>query len=391
MVRLGKIFVCLGSVLLGLSAVIAGCESSDIFIGSDCMHDGKQVLDPACCPCPLPEDCPNGPKPIPAGCPNAPAPDGGTGGNGGTSSLCNDGACVSEPPDDWMSVAFFSDWSDPPICPEDTPILAFEGTPAPPPPTCGACSCGEPDGTCKPPATWTISSAPCSDPAGGVKINFDPPTNWDGSCNQDKSFPLDMLCGGSPCVRSMTLEPPVIEEQPCTPHTSGDSEPPPPKYWPGGPETPLGRVCMSDKPWPTCVNQTGKVCGPAAEAYASCIFREGEHLCPEGWEDRHLLYGAIDDGRTCSACTCDPPTGGVCQVKWHTFAGAACTAQNAELDIYAGMIPPCNDYMPGVALAGKSAELIAYTKGTCAPSGGEVVGDLSLDKPATVCCALVTS
>jgi hypothetical protein len=59
--------------------------------------------------------------------------------------------------------------------------------------------------------------------------------------------------------------------------------------------------------------------------------------------------------------------------------------------ISAGMIAPCADIMPGTQLSGKTAELLHYTKGTCTPSGGEVVGELSLDKPVTVCCPGATT
>ncbi|MDI1450805.1 hypothetical protein [Polyangium sp. 6x1] len=308
------------------------------------------------------------------------------------SSLCTGGACVSPAPDGWKLVAFFSDWREPPPCPVETPILAFEGLPAPPPPSCGACTCEAPEGKCRLPETWTVSSAGCDNPGGGVKTNFDAPTNWDGTCNQDKAIPASTLCGGVPCVRSITISPPVIEELPCKPHADGDPEQPLPKAWNGGPLTPIGRACMSDKPWPSCTEQAGKVCGPAGEDYSSCILREGEHPCPEGWgSERHLLYGDIQDNRECSACSCGPPTGGTCAVYAAVFGAPACSEAKAGGEVSAGMIAPCHDVMPGAPLSGKTADLLNYTKGTCMPSGGEVVGDLVLANAATVCCAAATS
>ncbi|MDI1478568.1 hypothetical protein [Polyangium sp. y55x31] len=299
---------------------------------------------------------------------------------------------MDEAPEDWMLGAFFSDWREPPPCPDDTPIVAFEGTPAPPPLPCGECSCDEPEGTCRFPEMWTVSSTACDDPGGGVKTNFDPPTNWDGTCNQDKAIPSATLCGGVPCVRSITISPPVIEEQPCKAHTKGDPEQEIPKYWNGGPETPLGRVCTRAEPWPGCPGQSGKVCGPAGDDYSFCIYREGEHLCPEGWGgERHVLYGVVKDERECSACTCGPPTGGMCAVLWSVFGAPACTDYQAGAQITAGMVAPCTDLMPGTQLSGKTAELLNHTKGTCTPSGGEPVGELTLDKPMTVCCAAATS
>lgn len=50
----------------------------------------------------------------------------------------------------------------------------------------------------------------------------------------------------------------------------------------------------------------------------------------------------------------------------------------------------CTDLAPGIALAGKSAELLDYTKGSCTPTGGELVGDLALAGQVTVCCQSTT-
>ena len=70
---------------------------------------------------------------------------------------------------------------------------------------------------------------------------------------------------------------------------------------------------------------------------------------------------------------------------------ACCTEFKGGGEVYAGMTAPCHDFMPGTQLSGKTAELLNYTNGICAPSGGEVVGELILDKPATVCCRAATS
>jgi hypothetical protein len=116
--------------------------------------------------------------------------------------------------------------------------------------------------------------------------------------------------------------------------------------------------------------------------------REGEHLCPEGWGDQHVLYEKIEDTRECSACTCSAPNGGTCEVLASVWRSAGCSQIGASNAVFAGMIPPCIDVMPGIAMASKSAELVSYTKGTCAPSGGDVKGELVLDNPTTVCCYL---
>lgn len=299
-------------------------------------------------------------------------------------SLCANGACVPPAPEAWAHVQFVQAWPDAPPCPEDAPNLVFEGLPAPPDRVCLGCSCDAPEGSCLLPTSWRINSATCN-PGGGIETSFDAPNAWDGTCAQDQAIAQGTLCGGAPCVRSLTISPPVIDEKPCVAHTEGEADLPVLKAWSGGPEQPIGRACASDKPLPSC---SAKGCGSTNSEFKACIMHDGDLACPEGWSgDRHVLYEHVDDARECTPCGCDAPTGGTCKVKWRTFAGPGCTAENHAADISAGMMPaPCVDLDPGVALAGKTAEVLSYTKGACAPSGGELVGKVDLQGAVTVCC-----
>jgi hypothetical protein len=40
----------------------------------------------------------------------------------------------------------------------------------------------------------------------------------------------------------------------------------------------------------------------------------------------------------------------------------------------------------GTALGSKTAEVISYQPGACAPSGGELTGTISTKDPAVLCC-----
>lgn len=410
-IRAGVVFLA-GSAIAAL--VMTACYGEPTDIGSYC----PDWITNDCCPCPLPDVCP---QPDPKGRPWDYAPpwgleplndkccaqwrsqpkwnaepvclsdlDGGTdsGADSGSMGFCSNGACVPPAPEAWKHVAFFIDWvHEAPPCPDEAPILAFEGAPAPPDLLCPACSCDEPEGTCNLPTTWTVSSDVCPG-VGGIKTNFDPPAGWNGACTSDKALAEGKLCGGVPCVRSMTIAPPVIEEKPCMPHASGESDLPIPKLWNGGPEAPIGRACLSDKPLPSC---SGKGCGGTNSEFVACVMHDGDQACPEGWNGaRYVLYESIDDARECTPCGCDEPTGGTCQVKFRTFAEASCSAENAAFDVYANMVPACHDYMPGVALAGKTAEIVNYTKGSCTPNGGEIKGDVMLGGQVTVCCSAST-
>ncbi|MDI1476429.1 hypothetical protein [Polyangium sp. y55x31] len=344
-----------------------------------------------CCPCPTPEWCPEGksPRTLAPWCSSL---DGGS--DGSMSSLCTGGTCTPPAAGDWKGpVSFWQGWDmEAPTCPEDAPILAFEAWAEPPPLSCGTCECDPPEGTCKLPETWTVSSAACTpDPNLGVKTNLDPPTNWDGTCNEDKSIQSGKLCGGVPCVRSIMISPPTIEELPCKPHLVGDPEPSIPHAWEGGPQTPLGKACTSATPAPSCVEAAGKVCVPTPPSFSSCVYREGDHPCPEGWGERQLLYQHVEDKRTCAECTCSEPSGGFCNTKFRLFSGAGCTIEEAAFNVSSGMSSPCHDLMAGTQLLGKSAEVLDYMKGACTPSGGDVEGEVVLTDPVTVCCYAPTS
>lgn len=392
---------------LGFAAIVAtACSGGSQGVGSYC----PDWITDDCCPCPLPDVCPQpdrdgrpwdyappwGLEPLNAKCceqwrsqPKWNAEpvclsdlDGGT--DSGPMGFCASGTCVPPAPDAWKHVAFFMNWPrEPPSCPDDAPILAFEGTPAPPDPSCAACSCDEPEGTCRLPTSWTISSDACN--LGGVKTNFDPPVGWDGSCTNNNAIAEGKLCGGVPCVRSVTVSPPVIEEKQCTPHTAGEGDLPVARAWNGGPEMPIGRACLSDKPLPSC---SSKGCTGTNGEFAACIMHDGDLACPEGWNgDRQVLYEFVDDARECSSCGCDVPKGGTCQVKVRTFADAACAQENAWGYANSGMVPdPCSDFMLGDAVASKTAEVVNYAKGSCMPKGGEITGDLILAGQVTVCC-----
>jgi hypothetical protein len=409
-IRAGIALVVSGGIA---AAVMTACTGGSQDIGSYC----PDWITDDCCPCPLPDVCP---QPDPDGRPWDYAPpwgleplnekccaqwrsqpkwnaepvclsdlDGGTdGGDGGSLGFCASGTCVPSAPEAWKHVEFFMDWPREPLpCPDDAPVMLFEGTPAPAERSCPACLCDQPEGTCRLPESWTVSSETCQN-GGGVKTNFDPPVAWDGSCTTDKALTEDKLCGGVPCVQSITISPPVIEEKPCTPHAEGEADLPVLKAWNDGPKVPLGRACASKEAPPSC---PGGACVGKNPEFVACIMHDGDQACPEGWNgDRHVLYDVVDDTRDCTPCGCDAPTGGTCQVKFRTFAESSCSGENAANDVYANMIGACHDYMPGVALASKAAEILNYTKGSCAPTGGELKGDLVLGGQVTVCCSAST-
>lgn len=313
--------VILGSIVVGsLFAVVFamhGCGLNVANLGGNC----EPTVPIECCQCVWPEDCPPYNEHVPevpdwccpylldAGCPKPSTYDacdkcqfdGGTDSGDGASSACSDGTCAVLP-DGWEPVVLASGAMVVlPECPASAPNQLFQGSSVPgPDPSCPTCSCDPPVGACKPPTKWTVGSSACV--GNDVWTNFNPPVAWDGSCASNTAIAEGSLCGGKPCVASITISAPVIEEEPCVAHANVPSLDIP-KAKADQPYITDGRACSGAK-WPSCA-AAGEVCVPPMPApFAACLMHEGDVLCPNGWNSKQVLYGAMDDQRFCSECSC---------------------------------------------------------------------------------------
>jgi hypothetical protein len=52
---------------------------------------------------------------------------------------------------------------------------------------------------------------------GGIETLFDAPVNWNGSCSPANGVQPGQLCGGTPCVQSVTIEPLFMAQTNCKP------------------------------------------------------------------------------------------------------------------------------------------------------------------------------
>jgi len=383
-----------------VAALVAsgGCDSNNS-LGNDC-PDGLIF---ECCRCVLPQDCMEGKKGrvvpdwcevtpggrkfdecrvsverfsgIPWWCaeflqdPNVGDQDAGDAADG-SSAACSSGTCAVLPAG-WEPVVLASGAMVVlPDCPASAPNQLFHGSSVPgPDPSCPTCSCDTPVGACKPPTKWTVGSSACV--GGDVWTNFDPPAGWDGSCASNTAIPKDILCGGKPCVASITISAPVIEEEPCVAHANV-APVDIPKAKADGPYMTEGRAC-SGNPWPACAN-SGEVCVLSmSDPFAACVMHHGDVLCPNGWSSKQVLYGSIDDQRFCTECSCLPSTGATCSMKVKVFGDAACSSTELEVNVSLDMMSGCHLVMSGVALAGKSAGVLDYKPGACEPTGGELL------------------
>ncbi len=73
-------------------------------------------------------------------------------------------------------------------------------------------------------------------------------------------------------------------------------------------------------------------------------------------------------------------------MKVQLFSNPACSTTQLEVNISLDMGTNCFPLMSGVALAGKTADVLEYKPGACEPAGGELTGDLILNDARTFCC-----
>jgi hypothetical protein len=326
---------------------------------------------------------------LPDWCADKPWLDGGV---DGSSAVCPIGTCVPKMPEGWLWPATLYEGFDIGMepCPEGT--TTWDGIAEPSPLGCAECACSTPKSICGLSPQWTISSRGCADFDNGVKSNFDPPPDWDGSCNNEKSLPGGKLCGAEGyCAKSITISPPKLEQidTSCTPAVKEQDEPTAPKLYNGQSLPPVGRVCIDKETstdLPTCGVDDKNLCVSIPGKGPACITREGDFSCPEGWPQRHIFYKDIDDNRSCSECSCGPVEGASCKRKYTLYTDSTCTTEFGSWTNEDSQLPQCQWLAEGIAVAAKTLDTVEHTLGACKPAGGEVIGEVKLNDPFTVCC-----
>ncbi len=306
-----------------------------------------------------------------------PSNDGGSSTND-AGETCN-GVCLPAHPAGWDGpyllwtgdVASASHCSDLPGEPDE--VYAGHGYPEGTT-LCGACACEPPSGSCELPATLTAAAASCAGNNPGVThLSFDPPASWAGTCTAENAIPAGKLCGGVPCVQSVTIAPLTMKQGGCLPIDPPSIKPPPAA-------TTFARACAMGG-GQSCTASSG-VCKPAAMGpeFKHCIVIIGESdysECPVTYPDRNVFYQ--EDTFSCSPCACDAPIGSGCSGSITISANPACTPPLLPAIQINEKDATCADVTPGSALGSKTASASSYHGGSCAPSGGKPLG-------AVFCC-----
>lgn len=284
------------------------------------------------------------------------------------------------PPEGWSPPALFAfgPFTEVPACPDVAPypgIEAYADLQAAPA-TCPVCQCGPSETTCDLPLHWTAAAADCAGASGAEPTAFNAPAGWDGECTPG-GIAAGAQCGGAPCVQSLTVEPPSVAGGDCAPQPVGPASAPPPAWGT------RARECRPAEAG-ACPEIPGECAPPSG--FSLCTHRSGDVDCPDRYPHKQLFQQDAEDARACSPCTCGAPEGNTCTVLASAFQDGACGVIAGALLVTAAAGDGCVDIPPGLALGGKTAEIVATRDGACAPSGGEPLGDVTPSSPITVCC-----
>lgn len=368
MARFVVLLVALIVVAGSFSLAFAGCGTTDVWL-FDCKNPDHGHLGPDGGPDPCHYDDDAGADESPPPPPEEP-------------QECADGTCVRWPlpwqPPLWLWVG---PYGSEPLCPSGragddahAELVAPSG--------CEPCGCEPSIGSCALPSVLTASTVACDQP-GGTLISFDAPASWDGTCDATTQVPLG--------ATSLSIAP-LSKEEGCAPSLARVPALVPeavPYHW-----NRSARLCHGES-WGLC-GDARTACIPDDEpsllaGFRLCIFHEGDLPCPpiDGWPEKHLFYGGVEDHRQCTECTCGPPMGSMCTAQISSYTDAACSVPVGPGYTITSAKPQCVEFRaPGQALGSKSATPPTYIPGACQPMGGEPMdgGTAEATNAMTFCC-----
>lgn len=310
-------------------------------------------------------------------------PGSGTGGGGGSSGGSEDTGpppscaargwqCVDEAPEGWQGP--FAHWEgDNPqagsfVCPGPFSTLSTEGfdrlvAPA------AECTCG----------CGLLMGAMCS--GGGIEDH-----NM-SSCSGAATVaePLIAGCNSAPHAGwagdpgSITFNGPEVSGGECTPMAASTIIP---SYFAGlhaACEAPTAAAadCASDQR-----------CTPIpSDPYFTpmCIWADGELPCPpdSAYTERQVFHRSAQEGRGCSDCTCEPPTGPCTGATIELWTGYSCTGSSIETLEAGG----CSDGGAGGLIRGINYAPGSLPSSQCEASSVTPTGQATPAEPVTFCCA----
>jgi len=255
---------------------------------------------------------------------------------------------------------------------------------------CQECACG--------PAQCIMPGGMAADSAnlcqGGNPTAYDGPSGWDGSCVSPA-----MLPAGS--FHSIGLKPAGVS--PCEP--IGDPIPPkspsfaPPRgssfangiYW-----GKYAKACQGSSEG-ICPN-ANDLCLPSAEPpppgfrqcvqYTLPVDEASLPQCPEAFPDQFVFYSGTKGQLDCTPCQCGESVDAQCAASFSAYQDTTCAGVPMPLfKEVPAFQDSCVDFgAASVALGSMEAKWVSDVPGTCAPSGGELIGEVKGTDPRLFCC-----
>ncbi|KYG07631.1 hypothetical protein BE21_28315 [Sorangium cellulosum] len=244
---------------------------------------------------------------------------------------------------------------------------------------CDPCACTEP--ACVLPAGLTVTSGwMCDDSPEETVTPFRAPPGWDGACVAPPAVAPEAF--GSFEIAPVTARPCEVVVSPVPRDGDLPDEAQSAVICKGGAEEDLcldGKVCMIGA---SHLRPGFRRCVVSALAgdYARCAPRDG--AAGRTFSERFTFWNVRLDTRRCTPCACTETAPSTCEALVSTFEDDACTDLLASAVIRQRV---CHDADPGSALGSMRAEWRVDAPGSCAPSGGELVGELVAER-RTLCC-----
>jgi hypothetical protein len=270
-------------------------------------------------------------------------------------------ACEPAAPADWTGpVALVDSTSGPASCPSGTAAV-FEGhADLNAPAACSPCACDPPpDAGCAELGLGVFNAAACGAPCSGQVVG--------STCGKVR------YCAPSQSG-ILDAEAPAPDGAACSPN--------------GGAVSPLTwghavAACALDQ-GDAGLCASGLRCG--VSGMPACVVHAGDVPCPIGpYQTRSVYYTTARDTRTCSRCTCDPPTGVRCAGGVVTLYGdVACKGVLGTISLGEG----CKAFTTSNANgAGMITTPATPVEAGCVAHGGDADGSAVPDQPTTACCA----
>lgn len=277
-------------------------------------------------------------------------------------------SCVPAPPSGWTGYArlraqtYAAGAPAGPECPDgSTPERFFSGLGAAP--DCTPCNCGPmTGGQCGvAPLMCSTSSTDCSGATDATAIAS-------SSCKAGSSSINQLSCYVAPA--------PVVSAGSCAPTKSTFANTDPFEWAQDVCRQPAGGGCAANE---ACTqNGAGDYVGYV------CVELAGDQPCPVGWGVRTVAYTSHTDTRSCDDCKCTPSTVSCVDAQYKFYDAFIIDCFGSTKTVSS---TNCVDITPLLSLGwGVERSKSPFLAGSCTPSGGAALGQVTGNGAITFCC-----